>query len=213
MNESAEQDHEAPVAREDSPEARKARDMARLKKVAMRHGAAFLAAMTLWGAADYWAAGSGLLLAETIALLNALFAGTVIAFLGHEWGHFSGARISGAVSPVLKDPPSFFMFSFKDDENSREQFVAMSIGGPAANWLLVILLFFLLPLDTWSQALLLATTFAIAVSVSVFEIPVINRVLYGDEPAETIQQRLGEVGSTPLYAGFASGIVLWLLVA
>ena len=189
----------------------RSRDMARLKKIGTRHAATVLAALTIWGAADYWASESGLLLAETIALLIALFVGVIVASIAHEWGHFSGARITRSVSPVMKDPVSFFMFSFKDDVNSREQFLAMSMGGPIANWLLVLGLFMLLPMATWSQALLLATTFAIAVSVCVFELPVINSVMYGENPGATIQRRLQEIGNTSRYSGFAAGAVVWLL--
>ncbi|SVC40830.1 uncharacterized protein METZ01_LOCUS293684, partial [marine metagenome] len=130
----------------DDIQEQRSRDLARMKKVGTKHAATVLAALTIWGAADYWASGSGLLLAEGIALLNALFVGVIIASIAHEWGHFSGARITGSVSPVMKEPVSFFMFSFKDEVNSREQFVAMSMGGPIANWLLVLGLFFLLPL-------------------------------------------------------------------
>ena len=85
------------------------------------------------------------------------------------------------------------------------------MGGPVANWLLVLGLFFLLPLETWSQALLLATTFAMAVSVCVFELPVINSVMYGENPDETIQRRLREIGNTSRIAGIAAGAAVWLL--
>jgi len=190
---------------------RKARDQSRLRNVALRHGAIVLAAFTLWGAADAWAMSSGLLLAETVALLNAIFAGTVIAYIAHEWGHFTGARISGAVSPVLKEPFSFFMFNFKDELNTQSQFLSMSAGGSFANWGLFVLMFILLPLNTWSQAMFLATTFAIAVSVSVFEFPIINRVMYGDIPAEAIKQRQRDSGNTPRNVGIIAGAVLWLL--
>lgn len=190
----------------------RSKDRARLQRVAIRHGGTLLAAITLWGAADYWATGSGLWLAETIALFNAVFAGTMIAFLLHEWGHFAGARLSGSFAPVMKEPVSFFMFAFKEHRNTQGQFIAMSLGGPVANWLLVIVLFLGLPLDTWSQCLILATGFAIAVSVSVFELPIINQVMYGAEPAETIKQRQAEVGNFPRTVGILAGAALWLMV-
>ncbi len=206
------------------PVARKKRDNARLKSIALKHGAVLLAALTLWGTADHWAfpkgillaqgiAPEGMLLAQGIALVNALFAGLVISYLMHEWGHFTGARVTGAVSPVLKEPKSFFMFTFKDEYNTREQFLAMSIGGPLANWTLFVLLFILLPLETVSQALLLATTLAIAVSVSVFELPIIYKVTQGGDPQETLQKRLAEAGAIPRAAGITVGAMAWLLVA
>ena len=199
------------TASSDDAAARRKRDRTRLKHVGVRHAAAALAAITLWGASDVWAAETGWLLADIVALLYAVFAGTIIAYLAHEWGHFSGARLSGAVSPVLKTPESFFMFNFKDELNTESQFIAMSIGGPAANWSLVIAIFLFLPLDTWSQALLLATVTSIAVSVSVFEFPIINRVSYGAPSRETVDQRLRESGLTPRYIGIAVGVIVWLI--
>ncbi len=196
-----------------SPEAqRKQRDRKRLRKIAIRHSAYVLAAFTLWGAADAWAASSGWMLASLVALLNAVFAGTAIAYITHEWGHFGGARLSGAVSPVAKEPVSFFMFTFKDDLNTRGQFLTMSAGGPAANWTLFLMMYLMLPLDTASQGLFLATIFAIAVSVSVFEFPVMRRVMYGDDPAETVSQRSREVGNKPRNIGIIAGALLWFLV-
>ena len=192
-------------------EARKKRDNTRLRKIAIKHAAIVLASFTLWGTADSWAAQSGLFLAEIVSLINAIFAGVILAYILHEWGHFAGARVSGAVSPVAKEPVSFFMFNFKDELNTREQFLSMSVGGPLANWGLFVLIFMLLPLNTWSQAMLLATTFAIAVSVSVFEFPVINSVMYGEKPTETISKRQRESGNTPRTVGIIAGAVLWLL--
>ena len=190
---------------------RKMRDRSRLKQIALRHSAIVLAALTLWGASDSWALSTGWLLAETVSILNAVFAGTVIAYIAHEWGHFAGARVSGSISPVLKEPVSFFMFNFKDKLNTQGQFLSMSVGGPLANWSLFVLVLILLPLNTWSQATLLATTFAIATSVSVFEFPVINAVMYGEKPAETISKRQRESGNTPRTAGIIAGAALWIL--
>lgn len=195
---------------DDSPEARRKRDWRRLKSVASRHGAIVLAAITLWGAADAWASDTGWLLAESVALLNALFAGTIIASILHEWGHFAGARLAGAVSPVLKEPVSFFMFNFRYDLNTNGQFLAMSMGGPFANWMLALVLFLLLPLSTWPQALLFATTIAIAVSVSVFEFPIIKRAMYGEDPREVVEQRQREAGDTPRLTGIVVGGIVWL---
>ena len=112
----------------------------------------------------------------------------------------------------MKEPRSFFMFTFKDKKNSHGQFIAMSLGGPVANWLFVVLLLFFLPLETWSQCLLFATAVAIAVSVSVFEVPIINQVMYGADPTETVQNRLEEVGNFPRTTGILVGAAVWLMI-
>lgn len=193
---------------------RKTRDRARLKRVATKHGAVFLAAITLWGTADAWASSTGMTLAALVAVFNALFAGAAMSYLVHEWGHFTAARLAGAASPVLKEPQSFFMFSFKHESNSRAQFIAMSLGGPLSNWALVAAVALTLPLSTVSQAALLGTCIYIAVNVCVFELPVIYRVLRGQEPEATVQKRLGEVGVTGPIAGLtAGGLVVGLLLS
>jgi len=47
--------------------------------------------------------------------------------------------------------------------------------------------------------------------VSVFEFPVINSVMYGEKPTETISKRQRESGNTPRTVGIIAGAVLWLL--
>ena len=202
---SEEQKENQSITNDEDVAARKIRDASRLKKVALRHGAIVLTAITLWGVSDSWASSSNWLLAESVAILNAIVAGGILAYISHEWGHFTGARASGSISPVLKEPVSFFMFSFKDKLNTQAQFLSMSMGGPLANWTLCFLMFILLPFDTWSQKLLFATIFAIATSVSVFEFPVIKSVMHGNDSIEILNKRQKESGNTPFTAGIITG--------
>ena len=184
-----------------------------LMKIAQYHFAAAMAALTLYGAGDIWAASTGLALAQFVSVANALIAGVVLAYLSHEWGHFTGARLSGAISPVLKEPRSFFMFNFDMKQNDTPQFLSMSMGGPGANWLLVILMVALLPLATAGQAMLVATVAGVAISVSLFEIPIIRRVRAGGEPLAELQDQLGRgVLTTSRNLGILSGAVLWILL-
>ena len=187
----------------------------RLAKVGKEHAAFVLGSLTLWGASDFWAAESELILALTLALINSVVAGTIIASILHEWGHFLGAKLSGSNAPLLEKTFSFFFFNFKDEGNTKGQFLKMSLGGPIANWSLVVAFFFLLPLETWSQVLFLATLLSIAVSVSIFEVPVMLRIREG-EPSVIIQKRLEEAGSSPRNIGIlagALGALFWILTA
>ena len=191
-----------------------AEDSARLRKIGTYHFAAAMAALTLWGAGDTWAASSGMFLAEVVAVANALIAGIVLAFLCHEWGHFTGARLSSSVSPVLKDPVSFFMFNFKFEQNTKRQFLWMSIGGSTGNWLLVVLLLLLVPIDSASRAMLIATTIGVAISVGFFEIPVIRSTSAGGEPQAELKNRLDSGAlTTGRNVGIATGAILWLVMA
>ncbi len=191
----------------------KAEEKKKLVNVGQKHAAFVLGSLTLWGVSDYWAAESELILALGLALINSVVAGTIIASILHEWGHFLGARLSGSNSPLLEKTFSFFFFNFKDEGNTKSQFLQMSLGGPLANWSLVIGVFLLLPLETWSQILLIATMLSIAVSVSIFEVPIMLRLKDG-EPSVIIQKRLEEAGSKPRNIGIAAGALgalFWIL--
>ena len=191
----------------------RAEEKKRLVNIGQKHAAFVLGSLSLWGVSDYWAAESELILALGLALINSVVAGTIIASILHEWGHFLGARLSGSNAPLLEKTFSFFFFNFKDEGNTKSQFLQMSLGGPLANWSLVIGVFLLLPLETWSQILLIATMLSIAVSVSIFEVPIMLRLKDG-EPSVIIQKRLEEAGSKPRNIGIAAGALgalFWIL--
>lgn len=197
---------------EASTEAPKLSDWARFKQVGKYHGIAFLGALTFWGAADAWANESNLLIANLVALANAIIAGWVLSVQFHEWGHFAGARLSRSYSPMVRKPVNAFIFGFIFEKNTREQFLAMSIGGPVGNWLLVLLVLVFVPFDAWSRAMLFAVVTAHAISVSVFEVPIILRTLRGDEPREALDEGLrnGSQARGRLI-GYGAGAVLFLL--
>ena len=206
------------TTQDDSPdtrENRRQRDRLRLRQVATKHAFIALVLITLWGLVDFWAGITGQLGVHSIAVLNAIVVGFVLASLVHEWGHFAAARLAGAVSPVLKEQPlsltAFFMFTFKHELNSRQQFLSMSLGGIIGNWLLCLLLFMLLSLHTPAQLALIATCIAIAVNVSVFELPIFFRVKGGTDPEETILNRLKENRGLSSQLGSVLGIALWLV--
>ena len=63
------------------------------------------------------------------------------------------------------------------------------------------------------QAMLLATVTAIAVNVSVFELPVIRDAMSGEDPAATIEQRLEDTRETGRLPGVLVGAGVFLLFA
>ncbi len=189
------------------------RDNARIRRIGSWHASAVLVALTLFGAGSYLAADSSLVVLQLVALGNALVAGTVIASIVHEWGHFSGARASGAASPVLAKPRRFyFMFDFDMENNSVRQFQWMSLGGISANWLLVVLVAVSFPMDSLAAALLLATVFGRAVNVSFFEVPIVLRTRVSDEPERELKMQLETVGIRQA-PGLVAGALAWLALA
>ncbi len=209
---------EATADRNDSDDAGQSRepgvatqqDRDRMLRIAGWHGTAVLAALTLFGVGDYWAQQSALVLAHIVALGNALVAATVLASIFHEWGHFAGARASGASSPVLSKPARFyFMFNFDMQNNSVEQFVWMSFGGMLANVVLVIAALMLVPISTFAGALFVAVLIAKAVNVWVFEFPVVMRTRESEDPqAELDAQLAGGFNRIP---GYIAGALAWLV--
>ena len=183
-------------------------DAANLRQMATWHGAAAIAALTLFGAAHTWAAATGLPLAVGNAIAAAFLAGMVLAPLFHEWGHFAGARLSGAVSPVLEKPYRlFFMFRFDMQANDTRQALWMSWGGQVGSWLLAAAILLLVPMDSFASAMLLATAVGQAFNASLFEIPVIMRTRAGADFEAELNARLKTVGVRQM-PGLIVGLVI-----
>ena len=163
----------------DVPGAAGAREPA-LGGMLLRDGSAVVLLLALWGGAQAWAADSGLALALVTAVGASLVAGWSISGLLHEWGHYAGARLAGAVAPRVKVPGlSFFRFNFDLEKNSVGQFTAMSVGGSLAHWGAVAAAMLLVPMSTLPQAAFVSTTVAFAVFASVIEWPIIARTASG----------------------------------
>ena len=189
------------------------RDRARMQRIGGWHAAAAFAALGLFGAANWWAVGSGTVLAQFAALGNAFVAGVVMSSLFHEWGHFAGARLSGAHSPVLSKPVKFyFMFNFDMKNNSTEQFVWMSLGGILTNWALAVAALILAPWETWGGALLVAVFVGQAVNVSFFEIPVVMRARETGNPDSALKQQLENEGLQRMPGLIVGALVFLALV-
>ena len=196
-------------------EAAQAIDVARMKQLGATHLAMATGALTLWGAAVTWAQVTGWGLAHAAALANAVLAGAVIASTIHEWGHLAGARLLGAASPMFEAPKRhFFVFDFPLDQNDPRQFLAMSWGGILAPWLAVAAAALLVPLALPSGAVLLAALVWKATTATVFEVPVVRRVMNGEAPgaalgAEATGGGLARGQKLGAAAGLACLAALW----
>lgn len=196
-----------------TPPLPKMSDRERLTNALKYHGLALLGAITLWGAADAWVQTSGLYFATILSVFNAFAAGSIISTLFHEWGHFAGARLAGSYSPMVRKPTGVFIFGFNFEKNTRDQFISMSLGGPIANWVLVILVFILLPMDSAGRVMLFAVTLANAISVCVFELPIIMKTMDGGDPETELNTGLSNgSGDKGKVWGYGIGALVWLLV-
>ena len=78
---------------------------------------------------DTWAQASSLSAAPVIGAIGA-FLGMFLALLPvHEWGHYAGAKLTGAIAPRNPISKVFPMFHFDIERNTDAQFIATGLGG------------------------------------------------------------------------------------
>ncbi len=149
--------------------------------IVLAHLFAAVSAFSVWAAADAWQAVTRLPAAGVLSVLAALPAGFVFATLVHEWGHFTGARVSGARYTV---PARVGLYAFDYDfgANSVPQFLAMSWGGQAGGVVAVLLLVVALPLDTAGRCMVVASAVGSFFFAGMIEWPVIARVRRSGNP-------------------------------
>jgi len=188
-------------------------DRANMKKIGAFHFAMVMGALTLWGAAEAWAQTTGWAIAGLAAVANAVIAGTVIASTLHEWGHFTGARLTEAPSPVLDAPRNhFFMFDFKMQDADLRQFTAMSWGGILVPWVIVLAALILIPVGLTSGAALVATLVAKAVAASHFEVPIVRDANACGDHNEAFKRGIEGGLGTSGRVGNLSGIAVFALL-
>lgn len=141
---------------------------------------------SIWAGAEAWATVSGLTLATVLSSVGGLFVGLAVAGLSHEWGHFAGARLSGAVAPTAPVGNFAGVFAFDLERSTDAQFRSMSVGGNIAHWTAAWLLFFGLPGATAGQIAIQSGALGFVAFASVVELPVIRRAFSGQSSAEAI---------------------------
>ena len=85
---------------------------------------------------DGHARGSTPALAWLSAITTALATG-LCGFLAHEWGHYTGARLSQSRVEFPARVLAPLLFHFQSAHNTRRQFIAMSLGGYVATTLAI----------------------------------------------------------------------------
>ena len=154
-----------------------------------RDTAIALAALSLWAAADTWYLISGLGFALAISVLDAIFVGYILGALFHEWGHYTGAKLSGASAPRVKPKgTSLFRFNFDMAANTQRQFHWMSFGGWVFHWGLLAILVLAMPFDSIGRIALVSSVFGFILYATFIETGILRQTLGGSDPAETLGQ-------------------------
>ena len=154
-----------------------------------RDTAIALAALSLWAAADTWYLVSGLGFALAISVLDAIFVGYILGALFHEWGHYTGAKLSGASAPRVKPKgTSLFRFNFDMAANTQRQFHWMSFGGWVFHWGLLAILVLAMPFASIGRIALVSSVFGFILYATFIETGILRQTLGGSDPAETLGQ-------------------------
>ena len=190
-------------------------DEPKLFSLLTRDAMIVFAALTLWAASDAWFQVTGLWAAELLSAADGIFVGYIVAAIAHEWGHYIGARASGArtTRTLPKNLTNLFRFNFDFGSNSSTQFHSMSFGGWIGHWAVLLLACITLPVDTLGRAALVSSLFGFAIFATFVETGVLRKTFRGAEPA----QALGELSKKNLLqaglVGALSGVLAFTALA
>ena len=166
-----------------------------------------LIALSVWAAADTWYLLSGLWFAQLLSIGDAIFVGYVLGALFHEWGHYSGAKLSGAQAPRVKPKGiSLFRFNFDMSVNDQRQFHWMSFGGWVMHWALLLLLVIAIPFDSLGRIALVSSVFGFIVYATFIETGILRQTLSGADPKETLNQLTAKTFQHATIAGTVGGL-------
>ena len=172
-----------------------------------RDTAIALAALSLWAAADTWYLVSGLGFALAISVLDAIFVGYILGALFHEWGHYTGAKLSGASAPRVKPKgTSLFRFNFDMAANTQRQFHWMSFGGWVFHWGLLAILVLAMPFDSIGRIALVSSVFGFILYATFIETGILRQTLGGSDPAETLGQLSAKTFQQARIVGSVAGL-------
>ncbi len=177
---------------------------------AIAHGGiALLLAALLLAAQSWTGTGPAAYLLVTWAFLT----GLALSHIVHEWCHFLGAtaaRSALTLKPRLH--PLFFDYDFA--QNTRAQFLCLSIGGLLGNVLLLSLALLFAGSRSPVMTAFLAAVAGQFVFVLMLELPVSLGVMAGRDPLRTLEQHFGQGGPLFLRAGgggLATAALVFLL--
>lgn len=174
-----------------------------------------IAALTLWAASDAWFQVTGLWAAELLSAADGIVVGYIVAAITHEWGHYLGARASGAhtTRTLPKNLTNLFRFSFDFDNNSSAQFHSKSFSGWIGHWAMLLLIFIILPMDTLGRAALVSALFGFAIFATVVETGVLRKTFRGAKPAKALAEQSKQNLLQAGIAGSLSGVLAFTALA
>jgi hypothetical protein len=135
------------------------------------------ATASVWLTAGDWMAGTGPV-ADLLGLLVGLGAAFSVVKI-HEWGHFLGAAATGSNYRLATRLGSTFMFAFDSKDNSKRQFLVMSLGGFIGTAIVLVVSYALLPDEVLATRITRGMAVLGALAGIVLEVPLLLRGMFG----------------------------------
>ena len=152
------------------------------RRFAIRDLAIFVGTVVAWWASLRAEPGTP---AASALSITAGAGAAVCAYNLHEWGHLLGAHLTRSVYVPAKRLISPFLFSYDAEENTREQFLVMSLAGFAATALFVIAFVLWMPQDQQAGRIALRSAIVLAGLTVIIEFPIFFKALLGSKVPRT----------------------------
>ncbi|MEM9621112.1 MAG: hypothetical protein AAF993_05650 [Pseudomonadota bacterium] len=172
--------------------------------------------LALWHYCNLWYVGATGIVAGLAALLTAVLgfiSAYVSCYIVHEWGHYAGARLAGAVIPI-GTPRGIALGLFNPYDHSVRQFQSMSWGGVVGYTLTAIICVSLYQPTLAYQALAVGGIAFVMQSWSV-DLPIILRIQRGAPvlPTASDGASAAVIGRRTLqsWSVLTVGVVIWAL--
>ena len=143
-------------------------------RFALRDAAILLATALLW----WWEMSRPADPADWISIAAGVGA-AICAYNLHEWGHVLGALKTNSVFEPAKRLISPFLFSYDSQNNSRRQFLIMSLAGFVATGLFVLAYSVGMPQDRLAGRIAFKGALILASLTVIIEFPIFFRALLG----------------------------------
>ena len=105
-------------------------------------------ALGLWSIANEWQISLPSPVSNAAAIVAGVFLSLLWGYVLHEWGHLLGAWGARARVQPSRSANALKLFTFVPEQNSRAQFVWLTVGGLTALWLLAAGLLLFVPWGT-----------------------------------------------------------------
>ncbi|MGB5809223.1 MAG: hypothetical protein WBG86_01760 [Polyangiales bacterium] len=142
----------------------------------------------LLATAGLWATTVRLGVDTTLGTIVAVSAGVgaaICAYNFHEWGHLVAARVTDSVYTPAQRVLSPFLFAYDEKQNTKRQFIIMSLGGFAATAVYVLVFWLGMPQELLASRVALRGALILASLTVIFEFPIFFRALLGSTVPRT----------------------------